>query len=73
VSDSYAFAQTSPVYVVRGGRPWTSAADALFLAEAVEALRARLRNAGWRSEAERAAFAAAIDEALAVYRRIAAR
>ena len=73
VSDSYAFAQTSPVYVVRGGRPWTSAADALFLAEAVEALRARLQNAGWRSEAERAAFAAAIDEALAVYRRIAAR
>ncbi|MCI0435993.1 MAG: CehA/McbA family metallohydrolase, partial [Gemmatimonadetes bacterium] len=38
VTDSYSFAQTSPVYVVRNGRRFTSAQDARFLADAVTAL-----------------------------------
>jgi hypothetical protein len=71
VSDSYAFAQTSPVYVVRGGRRFTSAEDARFLAQAVDAVRARVERAPWRTDAERARFMAALDSARAVYERIA--
>jgi hypothetical protein len=42
VTDSYAFALTSPVYVVRGGRRWTSADDAAFLGQVVDAIWARV-------------------------------
>ena len=49
VWDTYAFAQTSPVYVVRGGVQWRSAADARFLEQAVEATWERVANAPWRS------------------------
>ena len=73
VSDSYAFAQTSPVYIVRGGRRWTSAVDARFLAQVVDALWARLdgQRARWRTPAEREKFKAAIDKARSVYLQIA--
>jgi hypothetical protein len=71
VADSYAFAQTSPVYVVRGGRRWTSASDARFLAEAVEALWGRLEGRAWPDPEQRRRFQAAVDEAVAVYREIA--
>ncbi|MBI4473056.1 MAG: CehA/McbA family metallohydrolase, partial [Acidobacteria bacterium] len=57
VSDSYAFAQTSPVWVVRNGRRYVSVEDAKFLLAAVDALRGRLRGKE-------------IDEARAVYQRI---
>jgi TolB protein len=71
VTDSYAFAQTSPVWVVRNGRTWTSALDAEFLAAAVDALWARVENARWRTPAERARFQAAVTQARSVYERIA--
>ena len=73
VTDSYAFAHTSPVYVIRDGSPFRSAEDARFLAEAVDAAWARARDGPWRSDAERARFRAAVDSARAVYERIATR
>lgn len=71
VTDSYAFAQTSPVYVVRGGHQYTSAEDARFLAQAVDAVWTRVEHAPWRTPAERDRFRAAIVQARAVYQRIA--
>jgi hypothetical protein len=70
VTDSYAFAHTSPVYVVRNGRVYRSAEDARFLAEAVEAAWRRADRGPWRSDDERNRFRAAVDEALAVYEEI---
>jgi Tol biopolymer transport system component len=70
VTDSYAFAQTSPVYVLRGGKRYTSAADARFLGEAVDALWTRVEHAPWRSAAERDRFHAEITQARAVYQKI---
>lgn len=71
VGDSYAFAQTSPVYVVRGGRPFVSREDAAFLGEVVDAVRARAaRSTAWRSAGEREAFLQEIDKARAVYARL---
>ncbi len=71
VTDSYAFAHTSPVYVTRGGVPWTSAEDAEFLVESIRLLWERVRDAPWRTDAERERFRAAVDQAIAVYERIA--
>jgi hypothetical protein len=71
IADSYAFAQTSPVYVVRDGKPWVSKEDATFLAAVVDAIWARAMRSPWRSDAEREAFKAEIDRAKAVYLRIA--
>jgi hypothetical protein len=42
VSDSYAFAQTSPVYVARGSRRWMSLDEGKFLAQVVDAIWARV-------------------------------
>ena len=71
IADSYAFAHTSPVYVVREGRPpFVSAADAQYLAAVVDAIWARADRAEWRSEADRAAFKSEIDQARAVYARL---
>jgi hypothetical protein len=72
VTDSYAFAQTSPVYVVRGGRVYRSAADAKFLADVVEAIGARVEERSrWRTPAEHDRFTAALAQARAVYLRLA--
>jgi hypothetical protein len=72
VTDSYAFAQTSPVYVVRNGRRYTSAEDAKFLLASVDAIWARADGSSrWRSLPERDRFKAAIDQARAVYERLA--
>jgi TolB protein len=73
VSDSYAFAQTSPVYVVRNGKRWTSADDATFLSQVVDAIWARVDGprARWRTPDERETFRAAIDRARSVYLEIA--
>ena len=75
VSDSYAFAQTSPVYVVRDGQRWRSSEDAAFLGQVVDAIWARVDGprARWRTPAERDRFKAAIDRARSVYLEIAAR
>ena len=67
LGDDYAFAQTTPVYVVRGGKRYVKPADVQFLADTCEAVWARVQNARWRSETERAAFRAAIDKAKGYY------
>jgi len=72
LGDSYAFAHTTPVYVVREDKPpFVSVEDARFLAAVVDAIWARVEDSTWRSEAERDAFKAEIDAARAVYLRIA--
>ncbi|HET9984400.1 MAG TPA: CehA/McbA family metallohydrolase, partial [Longimicrobiales bacterium] len=72
VTDSYAFAQTSPVYGVRDGRRWVSPVDGRFLGDVVATIRARTERSRWRSAAEWARFEAALDQAAAVYARCAA-
>lgn len=73
IGDSYAFAQTSPVYVVRNGRPWTSPEDARFLRDGVAALWTRVQSSDWPTPAARARFEANADSAIAVYEAIAHR
>jgi TolB protein len=73
VADSYAFAQTSPVYVVREGRQFTSAEDARFFVQTMDAILARVERGPWRTPAEQEAFRAEIEKARAVYAAIAAR
>lgn len=70
VTDSYAFAHTSPVYVVRNGRPFRSVADARFLAEAVEVIWRQVQNADWRTEDDKRRFRDTLDRAAAVYEGI---
>jgi len=71
VTDSYAFAQTSPVYVVRGGRTFRSPEDGRFLADLVAAIAQRTARAEWRTDADRDRFMAALTEARAVYEQCA--
>jgi hypothetical protein len=73
IGDDYAFAHTSPVYVVRDGRTFISRDDARFLADVVDAIWARADRAPWRSAAEHERFKAEIDRAKAVYLRLATR
>ena len=70
LGDDYAFAQTSPVYVVRGGRRFVKAADVKFLADTMDAIWARVERARWRSDAERDAFRTAVEKAKAYYVRL---
>ena len=72
VGDDYAFAQTSPVYIVRAGHPYLNAADVRFIAETIDAIWARVERSPWRSDAERDAFHAAVDQARAVYAKLEA-
>ena len=67
LGDDYAFAQTTPVYVVRGGERYVSSEDVKFLADTVREIWTRVEKGRWRSDAERAAFRTAVDRALAVY------
>ena len=60
-----------PVYVVRGGTPWVSKDDAKFLAGVVDAIWARAAKSNWRSDAERDAFKKEIDQARAIYAKLA--
>jgi Tol biopolymer transport system component len=71
LGDSYAFAQTSPVYVVRGGKTFVSQSDARFLAAVVDAIWARASRSPWRGDADRDAFKAQIDQAKSVYMKLA--
>ncbi len=67
--DSYAFAHTTPVYIVRDGVTFTSEEDATFLAEVVERLWERVdARERWTSEAGRAAYQDATRRAAARYR-----
>jgi TolB protein len=70
IGDDYAFAHTSPVYVVSGAR-YVNRDDAQFLAQTVDAIWARVERARWRSDAERARFRQEVDSARAVYARLA--
>lgn len=72
IGDDYAFAQTSPVYVIRGGGRFVSAEDVEFLHRTVDAIWARVADSEWRTVAEREAFLDAVEEARAVYRTLAA-
>ncbi len=51
-------------------RPFRSAADARFLAEAVEAIWRRVQNGPWRTDEDRSRFRAAPDRAVAAYEGI---
>jgi hypothetical protein len=60
------------VYVTRADRtPYVSSADARFLADVVAAIRARVERGPWRSDADRDAMLAEIDQARAVYLKLA--
>jgi hypothetical protein len=71
LGDSYAFAQTTPVYVVRGGKQHVEPADGKFLVDVVNALAARTERSRWRTPVERDHFKAALDSARAVYQKCA--
>ena len=71
VPDSYAFAQTSPVWVVAGGRYYRSEDDIRFLLAAVQSFRERVvARDRWVSEADRERFLSRVDAAADVYRRL---
>ena len=70
LGDDYAFAQTSPVYVVRGGRRYVKRSDVQFLLDTCEAVWTRVEKSRWRSDAERAAFRSAIEKAKAYYQSL---
>jgi TolB protein len=71
VGDDYAFAQTSPVYVVRGGERWVSAEDVEFLHATVDAIWGRVEGSNWNSDADREEFFEAVEAARAFYRELA--
>ena len=73
IGDDYAFAHTSPVYIVRDGRRFVKTDDAQFLAQTMDAIWARVERSRWRSDAERDRFKAAVDSARSVYTRLAGR
>jgi hypothetical protein len=71
IADSYSFAQTTPVYIVRDGKPpFVSKEDAKFLVEVVNSLWERTGRGPWRSPAERDAFKREIDQARAVFAKL---
>jgi TolB protein len=70
LGDDYAFAQTSAVFVVRGGRRFIKASDVQFLSETVDAIWTRVVRSRWRSNADRDAFRAAVDRAKAFYQKL---
>ncbi|MFK7829569.1 MAG: CehA/McbA family metallohydrolase [Congregibacter sp.] len=71
VGDEFAFAQTSPVHILRNGQAFTLASDAAFLADAVAKTWqfARARDT-WANEAEKQAYESGIRTAQDYYRRI---
>jgi Tol biopolymer transport system component len=72
ISDDYAFAQTTPVYVVRDGKPYVSADDAEFLDAMVAALWQRLEGrAHFASEAARKSFQDSVEQARHTYQDLA--
>ena len=71
VADGYAFAQTSPVWIVAGDREFRSEEDVRFLLFAAEAFRARVVARGrWATDAARNRFLARVDAAIEVYRNL---
>ncbi len=71
VADSYAFAQTSPVWIVAGDREYRSEEDVRFLLAAAEGFRARVvARDRWTTDAARDHFLARVDAAIEVYRNL---
>jgi hypothetical protein len=60
------------VDVVRKGSQYRKASDVAFLADTVGAIWTRVERSRWRSDAERDAFKAVVDRALAAYQTLAA-
>jgi hypothetical protein len=60
---------------VRDGKRFTSAEDAIFLRDVVDAIWARVdsQQTRWRTTGEREKFKAAVDQARSVYDAIAKR
>ena len=71
IGDDYAFAHTSPVYVVRAGHRYVKPDDVRFLDQTVAAIWSRVEQSRWRSDAQREGFRIAVDSARAVYARLA--
>ena len=71
VGDAFAFAQTSPVYIMRNGNTYTSVADASFLLQSVEELwrRVAARNA-WFSDVQKNTYRHYVDEARSYYENV---
>jgi TolB protein len=67
VADDYAFAQTSPVYVVRDGHPFVSAEDARFLDAMLTALWQRMSSRRFASPAERDKVRLSVEQAHKTY------
>jgi len=73
VTDGYPFAHTSPLYVVRDGKPFADADAATELAGMVRAQWDRVdQRDGFADAAARAHYLEAVEAAIAVYERIAA-
>ena len=74
VADGYAFAQTSPVWIVAGGREYRSEEDVRFLMAAAEGFRTRVVvRDQWATTADRERFLARVDAAIDVYRNLLPR
>lgn len=71
VGDTFAFAQTSPVYVVHDGNTFTSVADASFLLQSVDELWRRVvaRNA-WFNESQKSTYRQFVENARSYYRNV---
>ncbi|NKB89125.1 MAG: hypothetical protein GKS06_12990 [Acidobacteria bacterium] len=73
ITDGYAFAHTTPVYVTREGRGYTDAESAAYLAQVVRDQWERVQQRDrFTDEAARARYRQAAEAAIAVYERIAA-
>ena len=71
VADSYAFAQTSPVWIVAGDREYRSEEDIRFLLAAAEAFRGHaVARDTWATTADREHFLGRVDAAIEVYRNL---
>jgi TolB protein len=70
IGDDYAFAQTSPVYVVVDGRRFVSAEDVRFLRETVDAIWKRVESSDWSTHEAQEEFYEAVEAAREVYRRL---
>src|SRR5215469_14189201 len=69
VADDYAFAQTSPVYVVSNGTPFVSAKDAKFLDEMLTAFWQRLEPRRFPSPEAKENIRQAVEQAHKVYQQ----
>jgi len=71
LGDAFAFAQTSPVYVIKDSTLFTSAEDAKFLLETVDEIWARVeKRDNWTDETSKFVYNDGIERARLVYQQI---